>query len=82
MSGYTNRSDVSGDTAEISIPAGDIEAIEVIIATGETQHERIWNPAYIDTSGWDLTVTEGVLVLDLPDDLPDHAQCLVAVEYK
>ena len=76
------RVDVSGDTAEIDIPAGEIEAIEVVIATGETQQERIWSPVYVDTSGWDLTVTDGVLVLDLPDDLPDYAQCLVTVEYK
>ena len=76
------RADVSGDTAEIGVPSGDIESIEVSIATGETQNERIWNPEYVDTSDWDLTVTDGVLVLDLPDDLPDHAQCVVTVEYK
>tara|TARA_R110000744_G_scaffold31279_6_gene73621 strand:+ start:643 stop:936 length:294 start_codon:yes stop_codon:yes gene_type:complete len=77
------RSDIllGASTAEIDIPAGDIESIGVAIATGETSHERIWTPVYVDTSGWDLTVTEGVLVLDLPDDLPDYAQCVVTVEY-
>lgn len=81
------RADLSSETTEIALPAVgqrdfEIDTIVLRIATGSTQHERIWNPTYIDTSEWDLTVTENVLVLDLPDDLPDNAQCTVTVGYK
>ena len=76
------RGHLSGEVAEIPLPMGEIDRIKVSVAVGETRNERIWSPEYLDTEGWELSVTDNTLTFEIPEDIPEHNEYIVTVEYK
>tara|TARA_R100000234_G_scaffold47280_1_gene28284 strand:+ start:225 stop:527 length:303 start_codon:yes stop_codon:yes gene_type:complete len=76
------RGYLSGEIAEIPLPLGEVDSVKVSVAVGATQNDRIWNPEYLDTEDWTLTVTDNILTFIIPEDISEYNEFSVLVEYK
>ena len=84
---FSNLERHAGSTIELTddrLPSSswDMGAIEVVVTSGETQRQRIFDPEIIDASSWAISTNDedSSIFIDVPDDLPQFAELTARIE--
>jgi len=84
---FSNLERHAGSTIELAderLPSSswDMGAIELVVTSGETQRQRIFDPEIIDASSWAISTNDedSSIFIDVPDDLPQFAELTARIE--